>query len=149
MPQGSAYELRPATDADLPFMYRTHCLALGPYTRLIREWNEESERNYFFGRFSASECQVIVASSQSAGWLRIESNADHFRLDYLVLAPEYQRRGIGGAIVGDLLRSATERGLPVRLNVLRVNPAKGLYERLGFREVGGDEHRFFMEVSIA
>lgn len=30
-------------------------------------------------------------------------------------------------------------------DVLRVNPAKALYERLGFREVGGDEFRFFME----
>ena len=29
--------------------------------------------------------------------------------------------------------------------MLRVNPAKALYERLGFREVGGDEHRVFME----
>jgi ribosomal protein S18 acetylase RimI-like enzyme len=145
MPQVGSYELRPATDADLPFMYQTHCLALGPYIRRIREWNEETERSYFFGRFAASECQLIVASGDSAGWLRIESNADHLRLDYLALAPEYQRRGIGGTIVGDLLRSATQRGLPVRLNVLRVNPAKALYERLGFREVGGDEHRFFME----
>jgi ribosomal protein S18 acetylase RimI-like enzyme len=88
---------------------------------------------------------LIIVGGESAGWLRIERNADHFRLDYLVLAPEYQRRGIGGAIVGNLLRSATEQGLPVRLNVLRVNPAKALYERLGFREVGGDTHRFFME----
>ena len=140
-----SYRLRQATDADLPFMYRTHYLGLGAYITQIRGWDEEKERAYFLGRFIASDCKVIVAESEPAGFLRVEDNTNHLRLDYIVLSPAHQRRGIGGAIVSDLLAEARQRGVPVKLNVLRVNPAKALYERLGFREVGGDEHRFFME----
>jgi putative hydrolase of the HAD superfamily len=140
-----SYVLRHATEADLPLMYRTHCLGLGPYITQIRGWDEAREHEYFLRRFSATECQTILVEGELAGWFRTEDNADHFCLDYIVLAPEHQRKGIGGQIVMDLLRRARERGVPLKLNVLRVNPAKTLYERLGFREVGGDEHRFFME----
>jgi ribosomal protein S18 acetylase RimI-like enzyme len=79
------------------------------------------------------------------GWLRTEDHPDHLRLDYLVLLPEYQRRGIGESIVRELLDRAAMLGVPVKLNVLHVNPARRLYERLGFRAVGSDDHRFFME----
>jgi GNAT superfamily N-acetyltransferase len=140
-----SYVLRQATNADLPFMYRTHYLGLGPYITQIREWNEAVEHAYFLERFSTTECQTILVEGEPVGWFRAEDNADHLRLDYIVLAPEHQRQGIGGQIVLDLLRRARERGVRLKLNVLRVNPAKTLYERLGFREVGGDEHRFFME----
>ena len=92
-----------------------------------RNRDEEKERAYFFGRFSAPECQIILVNGSRVGWFRIEHNADHFRLDYIVIAPEHQRKGIGGHIVKDLLRRARDRGVPVKLNVLRVNPAKALY----------------------
>ena len=126
-------------------MYRTHCLGLGPYITQIRGWDEEKESAYFFSRFTGSDCQVILVENNSAGWLRIEDHPDHLHFDYIALAPEYQRRGIGGAIVTELLQRARQRCVPVRLNVLRVNPARTLYERLGFDEVSGDEYRIFME----
>jgi ribosomal protein S18 acetylase RimI-like enzyme len=45
-------------------------------------------------------------------------------------------RGLGGAIVRSIVEDATRRRSPVRLQVLRPNPARRLYERLGFRVVG-------------
>jgi hypothetical protein len=44
--------------------------------------------------------------------------------------------------------SAATRGVPVRLNVLKVNPARALYKRLGFAVVGEDDVRWFMESPI-
>jgi hypothetical protein len=40
-----------------------------------------------------------------------------------------------------------QRRIPVRLQVLKVNPARQLYERLGFCVTGGDEFRHQMERS--
>jgi putative hydrolase of the HAD superfamily len=84
-----SYVLRQATAADMPSMYRAHCLGLGPYITQFRGWDETKEREYFFGRFIAAECQMILVEGEHAGWCRIEDNADHFRLDYFVLAPEH------------------------------------------------------------
>lgn len=44
-----------------------------------------------------------------------------------------------------MLRGAAARQRPLRLSVLAVNPARALYERLGFRRVDQDDARLHME----
>lgn len=39
---------------------------------------------------------------------------------------------------------AAARDVPVRLSVLKANPSKALYERLGFHVTGDDDVRWFM-----
>ena len=58
---------------------------------------------------------------------------------------EYQRRGIGSKLVERLLAEARSARLPLRLRVLRVNPAFRLYQRMGFRVVEATPERYFME----
>ena len=55
------------------------------------------------------------------------------------LDPRFQGQGIGTAILQDMQRDAAEQGLEVRLQVLKVNPARRLYERLGFEVTGETE----------
>jgi hypothetical protein len=57
-------------------------------------------------------------------------------------------QGFGAALLRQVQASATTRGLPVRLNVLKVNPARALYERLGFVVVREDDARWSMESPI-
>jgi len=47
--------------------------------------------------------------------------------------PELQSRGLGTALMRDVIERAGGRGLPVRLSVVPANArAQRLYERLGF-----------------
>ena len=48
------------------------------------------------------------------------------------LLPSFQHRGIGTSIIHDVIARARAAHLPVTLTVLKENPAKTLYERLGF-----------------
>lgn len=57
-------------------------------------------------------------------------------LNRIEIDPEFQGRGVGTAIVTDLQRQCAERRVPARLEVFPHNPARHLYQRLGFREVG-------------
>jgi GNAT superfamily N-acetyltransferase len=50
----------------------------------------------------------------------------------IFVVPEYQRRGIGKALVAAMLEHPDICGLPV---VLRTRDAHGLYERFGFKEM--------------
>jgi ribosomal protein S18 acetylase RimI-like enzyme len=43
-----------------------------------------------------------------------------------------------------VLRAAEANALPVTLKVLKGNPAKRLYDRLGFEIVGEDDIQFYM-----
>jgi ribosomal protein S18 acetylase RimI-like enzyme len=66
-------------------------------------------------------------------------------LEYVAILPEHQNQGLGSEVVRDVLRSGAERGVPVGLSVLKVNPARKLYERMGFQIIGNDEFRYYME----
>lgn len=58
------------------------------------------------------------------------------RLHKLYVLPTEQGIGGGGLLLGAVLKTAHDRGSAfVELNVNRFNPAKGFYERHGFRVV--------------
>jgi ribosomal protein S18 acetylase RimI-like enzyme len=58
---------------------------------------------------------------------------------------EHRGRGIGTAALRMLLGEAARAGKPVRLHVERTNPARHLYERLGFRWIADEGIHWLME----
>ncbi|MGD1931063.1 MAG: GNAT family N-acetyltransferase [Leptolyngbyaceae cyanobacterium] len=50
----------------------------------------------------------------------------------MAIYPGLQRQGYGSQVIGDIIAQADEKGLPVELQVVKINPAIALYERLGF-----------------
>jgi ribosomal protein S18 acetylase RimI-like enzyme len=136
---------RAATDADRDFLFDLHKSALGPYVEATWGWDEAFQRRWFEERFDPPANQIVLVDDVPAGCVRVSDREECVFLDYIAMVPEQQRRGLGSAVVLEIMRDATSRELPVRLNVLKVNPAKGLYERLGFRVSGDDDVRWFME----
>jgi hypothetical protein len=65
--------------------------------------------------------------------------SDHVFLIEILIAPEHQNCGVGTELVGRVLARAGARGVPVRLQVLRANRARNLYERPGFQLSGATE----------
>jgi ribosomal protein S18 acetylase RimI-like enzyme len=55
------------------------------------------------------------------------------RIVDIALLPEQRGKGIGTALLRDLLAEADGTGKRVTIHVERLNPALRLYERLGFR----------------
>jgi GNAT superfamily N-acetyltransferase len=49
------------------------------------------------------------------------------------LLPEYRRHGLGTALLEAILDEGARRRLPVSIYVERFNPARALYNRLGFQ----------------
>ena len=74
----------------------------------------------------------IAHDREDVGVLQVERRETRVFLDNIRIAPERQRRGLGTAVIQDVLARAERDSLPVALQVLKVNPAKRLYERLGF-----------------
>ena len=66
------------------------------------------------------------------------------RLPAIAISPEMQGQGLGAGLLRDLFATAAGHGLPIRLQVLRFNPARHLYERLGFAVVGETPTHYLM-----
>jgi ribosomal protein S18 acetylase RimI-like enzyme len=134
---------RPAFEQDVGFLEEAHVRALGPVALVGYGWPAFRLRDQFHSEIDVTTCHVIVVNGVQAGYISVEDKGEYWYIDAIAIVPNYQRKGVGTAVLVDVLADAGT--LPVRLNVLHINPAKGLYERLGFRTILEDARRQIME----
>ena len=83
---------------------------------------------------------VLVAEDGGniSGFLCAKHVAGDWEIENMVVAKQGRRRGLGGALLDELLRRArNDGGAAVWLEVRESNhPARRLYEKHGFRETG-------------
>lgn len=72
---------------------------------------------------------------------------DGLQISGIYILPEYQGRGLGTEVIDEVIKQARKRRQPVSLQVLKVNPARRLYERLGFVVIAESETHFQMRLS--
>jgi GNAT superfamily N-acetyltransferase len=145
-PTQESLSLRPATVDDREFAYATTRDTMREYTVATwGTWNEEDVRRRTNENIDAGTTSIILLGAARIGIRVVEHEADCIRLAQLFILPAYQRRGLGSKLIGQLLAEARAAGLPLRLRVLRVNPAFNLYQRMGFKVVEATPERYFME----
>ncbi|MDP2232531.1 MAG: GNAT family N-acetyltransferase, partial [Actinomycetota bacterium] len=140
------YSLRPATTADSEFMYavyasaRTEELASVPWTAEQKEMflrsQSHAQLTYYAEHYPNAEYTIVTVNGVDVGRILTEPRAEDLRLMDMGLLPEYRGRGIGTALVRDVVARGEALGLPVVLHVESFNPAKRLYERFGFVDDG-------------
>ena len=143
-----AYTLRPAVESDFEVLYLLHRAAMGGYIiETWGPWNEAVQRPFFEARLERGLLQVVEVDGAVAGILELDDRFAPARVENIELAPEFQNRGIGTALLRGVMASAAERGVEVHLQVLKVNPAQRLYRRLGFEANGETDTHFQMRWS--
>lgn len=134
---------RAATRADEEFIYQVGERTMRVYVEpLFGSWNEAFQRRHIDLSFDLVEWKIILLDGVPIGRFSYEDRANLIFLANIQILPEYQGRGIGQQIIQDLQVKAGRR--PVTLRVLRGNPAKRLYERLGFVVTQEDDLRYYM-----
>ena len=108
-------------------------------------WNEERVQRESDEKSRDPKAQVIQVDEISVGVFVVERCPKHIQLEQIYLLPEYQRMGIGTALLNSLILEALQSKIPIRLHVMAVNPAKKFYERLGFVVTEVTTEFFFME----
>jgi GNAT superfamily N-acetyltransferase len=108
-------------------------------------WWEEQSRRETVEQVSSGRTEIIELNQVPIGVHMIDRPGTHIQLVQLYIAKEFQRRGFGTQLLKRLFVEARESNLPIRLRVLAVNPAKALYERLGFVVVETTPERYLME----
>lgn len=130
------YTLRQATEVDRGFLWSLQATAMRPHIETIWGWDEAQQRAMFVERWDPAPRQIIVVDGRDVGVVEIQRRADELYIDTLQIAVDAQNRGIGGAVLRDLIAEAHARGQPATLQTFISNPARRLYERLGFVAVG-------------
>jgi ribosomal protein S18 acetylase RimI-like enzyme len=141
------YSLRDVADDDYAFLYALHEQTLRSYVERTWGWDDADQHIRFRAEFdSVPRMKIVVCEGQDVGVLAVEESASSLFVRLVEIAPAWQRRGLGTRILETVAESGRSRGLPTRLQVLKVNPARRLYERLGFKEVGETPTHYIMEL---
>ncbi|HEX8846713.1 MAG TPA: GNAT family N-acetyltransferase [Pyrinomonadaceae bacterium] len=151
MAQSFSYRIRPATSADQDFLWEMVYQSLPvegpePYPREVVNRPHIARYVKDWGRVGDLGFIAVDASSNrpiGAIWCR-PSKGDDKGFAYLddetpemgiALLPEYRGHGIGTTLIKKLFEAASEFYPAIALSVAPDNPARRLYERLGFETV--------------
>jgi GNAT superfamily N-acetyltransferase len=89
--------------------------------------------------FDPARTRHVVVAGRRVGFVVVKPSADCLLLDHLYLLPAAQGRGLGGAVLTQLLDEADALGLDVAVGALRGSPANRFYARHGFVRVSESE----------
>jgi GNAT superfamily N-acetyltransferase len=104
----------------------------------------EDQESTFRKLWKPTQVCVIQADGKDVGWLQTVVSKDEEFLGQIFVDAPFQKRGIGTEVLRRIIDEASRRKLPVRLAVVKFNPSRGLYERLGFRVTHEDERKVYM-----
>jgi ribosomal protein S18 acetylase RimI-like enzyme len=135
-------DIRPITDADLDFLYRVYASTRAEEMELTN-WDSaqvevflqmqfHAQHHHYLTRLPPSEFTLIELDGEPAGRLYLGDWDDELRVIDIALLPEHRNRGIGTHLIRQVMARAAALAKPVTLHVEPYNPARRLYERLGF-----------------
>lgn len=96
----------------------------------------EMQKRSYAQQYPAAAHYIVLEDDVPIGRIMTEETGEAVVLVDLSLVTARQNQGIGTSLLHDLQRMAQGAGKKVRLHVLQHNPARSLYERLGFRVTG-------------
>jgi GNAT superfamily N-acetyltransferase len=106
-----------------------------------------AQDQYYLLHYPQCERLVILHAGQLVGRLYLDRRPAEVRIVDIALLTAERGKGLGGRLMRTILADAQKTGLPVKIHVERTNPARRLYDRLGFKLVTEGEIYDLLESS--
>jgi ribosomal protein S18 acetylase RimI-like enzyme len=141
-----AVTLRPITDADLPFLLQLYAstrveeLAQAPWTDeqkaafIVQQF--QAQHAWWQEHYAGARFDLVLVDGDPAGRLYVDVWTREIRVVDIALAPAHRGSGIGSMLLRRVFDEGDAAGKPVSIHVEVFNPARRLYDRLGFVEKG-------------
>lgn len=134
--------LRPAQADDEGFLFDLYCDSRAD-DMAAWGWDAQQREAFLRMQFRAqqqhyqmlavpAERRIVCRDGRPIGWIATVEEQHALRLADIALIATERNRGIGTALIRELLAAAARNGAPVQLQVLPHNRAVRLYQRLGF-----------------
>lgn len=107
-----------------------------------------AQQQWYGMAYPGADHQIILVEEKPVGRILVFREAGAYRLVDIALLSEYRSRGMGTQLLRELIAKSQNERLPLRLQVLKTNRARQLYQRLGFQEIGDDGMYTQMEKSV-
>lgn len=134
--------LRPATDADMDFLHRLYATTREDELKQV-DWTAvqkaafvsqqfHAQHQYWHENYTDTSWDLVLLDGKPVGRLYVARWADDIRVVDIALMPEHRGGGLGTRLLREILAEGDASGRKVSIHVEIFNPARSLYERLGF-----------------
>ncbi len=147
--------LRPAWSGDAELLYRIYAstredeLAVVPWHDSQKDaflrMQFDTQHRYYHANFPDASYDLIVSGDEVLGRLYVDRSEQAWNVIDIALLPEHRGKGIGTKLLTDVLAEAAAAAKPVHMHVERFNPARRLYDRLGFYQVADKDVYLLLE----
>ena len=138
------FELRTTSPSDLAFCWPLYRDSVQPLSEALAAWNEAAQRRIVEQAVGHAGTSILQADKADAGWLQVEETKHVVQLRHLYLLPERRNHGLGTAFLLWMKERADRKFKDLTLEVMTNNPARRLYERLGFKALATTDNKLTM-----
>lgn len=153
-----ALELRRATPEDEAFLLAVYAstreqeLAVLPWDASTKDaflrMQFAAQDSHYRQHFPDAAFDIVTVNGVAAGRLYVDRRETEIRIIDVALLPDHRGRGIGTALLAPILDEAERTGKKVSIHVERENPARRLYDRLGFVQVADEGVYLLLERQV-
>ena len=106
---------------------------------ILSETDQLLRINYLF-----DQAKIVILNNENIGLLKLDEKEHLVEIVQIQINPEYQGKGIGQQVIKAVIEKSLRANKEISLSVLKENPAKALYLRMGFEIIGQDNTSFMM-----
>jgi GNAT superfamily N-acetyltransferase len=139
--------LRPEMPSDDAFLVALYRSTREVELAMLPHWDEgaravfiaqqfAAQRRHYRGAFENCSFDVIERKDAPIGRLYVQERETQLHIVDIALVPQERGRGVGQALLESLICEASAARKAVGIFVESYNPARRLYERLGFAPIG-------------
>jgi GrpB-like predicted nucleotidyltransferase (UPF0157 family)/GNAT superfamily N-acetyltransferase len=143
--QTSLMVLVPATDADFEALVSLRIAAMRESLERIGRFEPARARERFRASFAREWTRHIEWEGQRVGFVAVKPDGDALLLDHLYIAPKFQGKGLGSAVLALVFAEADAAGKTLRVGALRESASNAFYQRHGFVKTDEAEWDIYYE----
>jgi ribosomal protein S18 acetylase RimI-like enzyme len=139
--------LRQVNELDGELLFQIFSSTREKEMQMVSFWTDEqknmflrqqfmAQHNYYQHTFTQSNFWIIEQHKIPIGRLYFDTEqSDYFKIIDISILAKHRGKGIGEGILRDILSVASAKNKVVRIHVENHNPAKRLYEKIGFKTI--------------
>lgn len=145
------YRLRQCEKNDFDLIFTLKKLCMKWYIEMIYGWNEEIQIKKTHNEIekNINNMKIIAVDNKDIGVTIFTKNDDCYCVGLIMIHPHYQNNGIASSIISDYIHIAKKDNKKIIIKTFKENPARRLYERLGFKAYCEDETHIHLQIDFS
>lgn len=137
LPESIAFSTAKANDFEALVALRIE--AMRESLERVGRFDPARARERFRSGFSPTHTRHIELGGKRVGFFAVKPEAAGLLLDHLYVHPNYQGKGIGGAVLAQVFTEADQSGFAIRVGALRESESNRFYSEHEFQLVEQSE----------